>query len=123
MRTIHKYKIQKRGYSEIWMPEGAIILDALIIREDLFVYAEHGPGIFQEKKTFLLLNTGESYDYETFNVHNHIRTVFFDNGTIQHLYQAMYPVEPMTGNEILTKESMGIDDAEIQKEVPNGESD
>ncbi len=98
MRVIHKYEIKARGFTIIEMSEWAVILDAMIIDERLFIWAELVPDRDKKlvERVFFLSNTGQAYDNRgnqpdrcnQYSTYQHIRTVRFSNGTVQHLFEA-----------------------------------
>ena len=95
MIVVHKYEIKEKGYSEIEMPENAIVRDAMAIGMKLYIWVETDPerDKLLKSRTFFLCMTGGGYDHKRFNTHRHIRTVRFANGIVLHLFEALYPVE------------------------------
>ena len=101
MRVIYKYEIEKSGFSRIEMSEMAIILDAMVIDDKLFIWAENCPEVHKKivERTFFIVNTGEQYspmidekeDWDKFRIYDHIRTVRFSSGIIKHLFECKAP--------------------------------
>jgi hypothetical protein len=98
MRVVHKFEIKGTGFSLIELNKWDIILDAMVIEEKLFIWVERHPDTHEEtiERIFFLVNTGEEWDsqqenrngWDQFNIYNHIRTVRFANGIVQHLFEA-----------------------------------